>query len=478
MAEISLDSKEFDDTLKDDGKNQTKLQLKQENENEKKKSNLQKYAENNSVGGLSFVLSSKSRIRRLIWLIIILVCVAISLYLVRNTFSKLFNRPTSTTITNDPNLSLEFPAVTICNVNGLSRRLLWNHGINPDRLSVENDPSYEGNYADYEYDPTNQGNDTNYEWKDPILSANLADNDIKKFILECSFPNQLFCEFEFSLNDLFACYTFNSGRSGKPIKKVTGTGANDGLTLLININQDDYSETPKRDAGIKILLHPQDEPPHPERFGVAASPGTNMYIGFKKQVYDDQTMRSCFSKSQHKWMYLSEEIPYSYASCLKDGSINASLTECECVLSTDDLSSNEHPLCTYTQLSCYSVTRFIPLEPCKPACKHTTFEILSATHTTYPANYVKGSDSIYNTANDAKYLSSNDSISVSVYYETLNVQTQMTVFSYGIEEFFAEVGGQLGLFIGVSVITLFEFVIFLADELKNRMKKRLRKISK
>ena len=61
-------------------------------------------------------------------------------------------------------------------------------------------------------------------------------------------------------------------------------------------------------------------------------------------------------------------------------------------------------------------------------------------------------------------------ILVSIFYETLNIQTQMTKHSYGPEEFFAEVGGQLGLFIGVSVITCFEFVIFLVDEVKNRIK--------
>ncbi|MCG8621221.1 MAG: amiloride-sensitive sodium channel family protein, partial [Proteobacteria bacterium] len=253
------------------------------------------------------------------------------------------------------------------------------------------------------------------------------------------------------------------------IKKVNGTGTKDGLTLVLFINQIDYSGTANGDAGVKIVLHPQDEPPHPDRFGIAASPGTYMYISFKKQVYDDQTMRSCSPKSQRKWMYLSEEIPYSYASCLKDNLINISINECGCILSTDYLSSDEqYPLCTISKIGCFVANQslFKPAEPCKTSCKHTTFEILSATHTTWPAssnNFVEGlSDNI---------------VIVSVYYETLNVQTQTTVYSYGVEEFFAEVGGQLGLFIGVSVITLFEFVIFLGDELKNWIKKRLRKIS-
>ena len=66
---------------------------------------------------------------------------------------------------------------------------------------------------------------------------------------------------------------------------MSGTGANYGLNLIVNINQDDYSAIIKVDAGIKIVVHPQEEPPHPDRFGVAGSPGTNMYISFKKQVY-------------------------------------------------------------------------------------------------------------------------------------------------------------------------------------------------
>lgn len=54
-----------------------------------KKSNFQKYVENNSVGGLSFVLTGSSKIRRLLWLLILLCCVATSLFLLRNTVSKL-----------------------------------------------------------------------------------------------------------------------------------------------------------------------------------------------------------------------------------------------------------------------------------------------------------------------------------------------------------------------------------------------------
>ena len=62
------------------------------------------------------------------------VSVAICLFLVRNSFSKLLNPPTSTTITNDPNLSLDFPAVTICNVNAFSAEILDRYGIGSESV--------------------------------------------------------------------------------------------------------------------------------------------------------------------------------------------------------------------------------------------------------------------------------------------------------------------------------------------------------
>ena len=242
---------------------------------------------------------------------------------------------------------------------------------------------------------------------------------------------------------------------------------NQGLSFFFYVNENDYAATVNGDAGVRIVVHPQDEPPHPDRFGVAASPGTNIHIGFKKQIYDDQTQQSCLTGDQYKWQHLSEDISYSYASCLEDGITDISINDCGCVLSDDYLSSDQYDvkLCNLTDLYCYVENYFAePPEPCQPACKHTTFEIISATQTKYPADYLKNQEE--------------GMILVSIFYETLNVQTQVTKHSYGLEEFFAEVGGQLGLFIGVSVITCFEFIIFFLDEVKNQIKVCFKKAHK
>ena len=240
-----------------------------------KKSNFQKYAENNSVGGLLYVLTSKSKIRCLIWLIIILVCVATSLYLVRNSFSKLLNRPTSTTITNDPNLSLEFPAVTICSINAFSAKKLEIYGINIQDIKDI-----------YDFEPLENLEGLNLALTELVNTTASSLIEIKS----CDFANSS-CDiddFDFLLKDSHACFTFNSGRK-KPIRKVSGTGINQGLGFYFNGKEDDYVASFIGDAGARIVVHPQGEPPQPDSFGVAASPGTHMIISIKKQIFDDQT---------------------------------------------------------------------------------------------------------------------------------------------------------------------------------------------
>lgn len=110
-------------------------------------------------------------------------------------------------------------------------------------------------------------------------------------------------------------------------------------------------------------------------------------------------------------------------------------------------------MCNFLDLCCNFEQYTTPVrEPCVPACSFEEYQIATTSYSRFPANYVADPG-----------LSSDNSASANIFFGTLTVENQQTEFSYGAEEFLAEIGGQLGLFIGVSVISLFEFLFFLYD---------------
>lgn len=51
---------------------------------------------------------------------------------------------------------------------------------------------------------------------------------------------------------------------------MNGTGKNQGMIFYFDVDENDYVATANGDARIRIVVHPHDEPPYPDKFGVAA----------------------------------------------------------------------------------------------------------------------------------------------------------------------------------------------------------------
>jgi hypothetical protein len=52
-----------------------------------------------------------------------------------------------------------------------------------------------------------------------------------------------------------------------------------GLSLIFNIMQDEYIPNFTEGAGIRVVIHDQNDMPFPEYDGIAVSPGRLTYIG-------------------------------------------------------------------------------------------------------------------------------------------------------------------------------------------------------
>ena len=225
-----------------------------------KKTNFQKYAESNSVGGLPHVLSGSSLIRRILWLLIVLCCLGFSFYLLRNSVGKLIVRPTATTITSDPNLNLDFPAVTICNLNWFSASLI----NDPNAVEILREVYIRSCTLATELFPARNS---------PMGS--MIDQNVVNWLFACIIGGNMGCsdtDFDVSISNLGVCYTFNSGKNGKPILKANATGFREGIQVWVNIREDDYVGSFGHSVGVKVIVHPQSEPPLPDERGVYMLP--------------------------------------------------------------------------------------------------------------------------------------------------------------------------------------------------------------
>ena len=63
-----------------------------------------------------------------------------------------------------------------------------------------------------------------------------------------------------------------------------------GLTLTLNIGQDDYVREFGGSAGVRIVVHPQERMPFPSDEGVLAAPGQLSIIGIRQVGYVERLL--------------------------------------------------------------------------------------------------------------------------------------------------------------------------------------------
>ena len=54
-----------------------------------------------------------------------------------------------------------------------------------------------------------------------------------------------------------------------------------GLTLIFNVDQDEYMGTIAPNAGVRVVVHPQYRMPFPEDEGISILPGQVTYVGVR-----------------------------------------------------------------------------------------------------------------------------------------------------------------------------------------------------
>ena len=430
-------------------------------------STFKKYIESTSANGVVRIFQGKSAIRRVFWLIIILTAAAVSLYFIIDRIQFLASSPTSTTVSITRKSTQTFPAVTVCNLNGLRRGALDKKNLTELVESAISAMTEEGTRnCEERVSQLDSLKNTIYE-----ELAMQARHSLEEFIWRCSFAGKpcgnLTEVFKPVFTDLGICYTFNSELIDPPIQS-RGTGQRQGLELVVNVEQLEY--TIPLDAGVKVAIHTQSEPPLPDDQGIGVPTGRNAFISIKEQSILDETGQGCRSSEDLSNINFlqGEYSTYTASACLVDCLHTSIADNCDCIVarsfySEDTADYSQLPNCTLEKICCIENQLLTPTEcNCPTACSSISFAT-TVSYSYFPAEYISNDLGI--PAN----IFLTDLLQIHVYFETLNIEMETTTFAYSPIALLSDIGGILGLFLGVSVITVIEFGTWVVDEIKNRV---------
>ena len=293
-----------------------------------------------------------------------------------------------------------------------------------------------------------------------------------EFILFCQYAGHRCTEDQIipRFTDLGLCYTFNSGYNGH-ILRVNGTGTRHSLQLMLNIQQNEYISSANLDAGVKIAVHPQGEPGEPDENGIAVPPGRNAFISLRQKVVTDRSSRGQCVDSK-EFDFLRGIYNYSVAACLSDCFLGAIAKSCRCIpeATASDRFVNFSD-CDSSKICCV-IEQFFRTDSCTPdcppACNYTTYTT-SISYSAFPARYQL--ETFYKLFNLSDFNVSNlqeNVLGINIYFGDLNVEREITVNAYDVVALLSDIGGQMGLFLGASVISIMEFVVWILDEVKDR----------
>uniref|UniRef100_A0A3Q1FBI3 Acid-sensing (proton-gated) ion channel family member 4b n=1 Tax=Acanthochromis polyacanthus TaxID=80966 RepID=A0A3Q1FBI3_9TELE len=250
------------------------------------------------------------------------------------------------------------------------------------------------------------------------------------------------------------CYTFNGNKTTSRKTKQGGMG--NGLEIMLDIQQDEYlpiwretKDETSLEAGIRVQIHSQDEPPYIHQLGFGVSPGFQTFVSCQEQrlTYLPQPWGNCRSTSKEKFPGYDT---YSISACRLLCETNEVLRVCKCRM--------VHMPDVWAYSVCASSWLDGDTCPCETPCNLTRYgkelsmvKIPSKGSARYLSRkYDKSED----------YIRDNFLV-LDIFFEALNYETIEQKKAYDVAGLLGKIC--MGLFIGASILTVLEILDYIYE---------------
>ncbi|CAC5373006.1 unnamed protein product [Mytilus coruscus] len=403
-------------------------------------------------------ITNRHKIRLLLWTCIILSC---GIYLTVTVVAEIkhyYRYPTTMTQYTEPQNEIEFPSVTVCDLNSLNKS------------AIKNDSRIDNYY--FNISPFGIYSNVTTNWSDPIFEQegfylNRTLEDVmtdQKHILD---PGGILLSASFHLSSLDikkyfkvkltpggACFTSNPDMK----IKTNYVGSLLHLTLTIDLDSANNYYGRSYGEGLQFLVHDSNEDPIFKGIsGFYVEPGREVFASVTKKQFEYlpkpyKAMGNMYCREHTN----DDGYEYYRSSCFKD------------CLSTFLLDRYTYYCSKFKVATCvmkatgdyYTQRNLLDKCDCPLPCSYTHYDV-SLTSSLFPSDFY--SKKIFDVVGveNLDYYRKNY-ISLHIYFEELSTTISKQVPKYSSAgDIFANLGGQMGLFLGASIVTLTELCEFL-----------------
>uniref|UniRef100_A0A671VSW7 Acid-sensing (proton-gated) ion channel 2 n=1 Tax=Sparus aurata TaxID=8175 RepID=A0A671VSW7_SPAAU len=380
--------------------------------------------------------------RRAFWLLAFCTSLGLLLSWSSNRLLHWLSFPTYTRVHTEWAKELAFPTVTICNNNPIRLYKL-----------TKSDLYFAGHWL---------GLLLANRTVRPMFMDRLS-HQLDEMLLSCKYRGEPCGAHNFSsvFTRYGKCYMFNAEEDGKTLRTTMKGGTGNGLEIMLDIQQDEYlpvwgdTEDTAFEAGVRVQIHSQAEPPFVHELGFGVAPGFQTFVATQEQrlTYLPPPWGECESKALESGFFQV----YSVTACRIDCETRYIVENCNCrmVHMPGDASyctPEQYKDCAEPALAKLSAVESSNCM-CRTPCNMTRYnkelsmvKIPSKTSARYLQKKFNKSE---------KYITDNILV-LDVFFEALNYETIEQKKAYEVAGLLGDIGGQMGLFIGASILTILE----------------------
>ncbi|XP_072049117.1 acid-sensing ion channel 1B-like [Amphiura filiformis] len=436
------------------------------------------FAENTSLHGIARIFQSAGVILKLIWSVIFLTAFGLFIWQFSERITAYLKFDYNTLVEVEHRSKLTFPAVTICNFNRFySSRIAEEYQTQLDKVFGFADTlNYYYAYSSYSENQPESWEDFNSDF-DFELFGEQSGFRLNDSLLRCDWKGKKdSCSADnftaIFIPDYGVCYQFNTDDKDENRLRQTLPGAGNGLSILLDIKQEDYTETFKQghhEAGLKFVVHDWHDLALVATLGLAIPPGFHTYAAVRKKKYEElpKPWGNCKSVKDG----------YNKKVCLSDCRLDHIVRSCNCrplgyTGNTKICTPDQQANCVAKALQEYRSSGISDECDCPTPCTEIVFTS-SLSMTSFPSDqlaeeYLKEYGTLQTVVEDNSSFSFRDDLNLrknlvylDVYFDELSETRFKQVEAMSWSALLSDLGGQMGLFLGMSAITAAEVLEYL-----------------